>query len=112
MTPSGKLFISGSDDKTIKLFDLQEKQVLYDFEQVHEDAVLCLAVSPDEKHFASGSADKTIKLYDLIQKDEIHHFKDAHKGNSIFEKVNSFNRCNMGSCNHTRWQTINFLFSG
>lgn len=85
MTPSGKFFISGGDDNAIKVFDFIEKQVIHSFEQAHEDAVLCIAVSPNEKVFASGSADKTIKLYDLNQGEEIYHFKKAHEGKSSSE---------------------------
>ncbi|MFM6672699.1 MAG: WD40 repeat domain-containing protein, partial [Dolichospermum sp.] len=59
-TPDGKTVISGSSDKTIKVWDLetgQEKFTLLG----HSHWVRAIAVTPDGKTAISGSGDNAIK---------------------------------------------------
>ncbi len=60
----GKTLISGSFDKTIKLWHLSTGQLIRTLTE-HSDRVRCVAISPSGQILASGSADKTIKLWDL-----------------------------------------------
>ena len=62
MSPDGKTLISGSADKTIKLWDLATRRELATLTG-HADPVWSVTVSPDGKTLASGSGDKTIRLY-------------------------------------------------
>ncbi len=64
LTPDGKTVISGSGDKTIKIWDVgtgTEKFTL----QGHSEWVNAIAVTPDGKTVISGSADRTIKIWDV-----------------------------------------------
>ncbi|MEY3403240.1 MAG: hypothetical protein RLZZ86_2856, partial [Cyanobacteriota bacterium] len=45
MSPDGKTVISGSDDHTLKLWDLQTGKEIHTFKG-HEDWVTTLAISP------------------------------------------------------------------
>jgi len=60
--PSGEL-VSGSEDKTIKIWDLQIGRCIKTLEG-HTGSVLCLQLLPSGE-LVSGSMDKTIKIWDL-----------------------------------------------
>ena len=63
-SPDGSRIVSGSWDKTIRLWDLQSNAIGQPF-QGHEDRVNSVAFSPDGTRIVSGSHDKTIRLWDL-----------------------------------------------
>jgi len=56
-------FLSGSDDSTVKLWDIKTGSLLKTFEG-HSAWVYCLALL-DDGTFLSGSDDSTIKLWDI-----------------------------------------------
>ena len=58
LLPDGLRFVSGSLDKTVKLFNVNDGAVLRTF--THHTAVVgCLALLPDGLRFTSGSDDQT-----------------------------------------------------
>ncbi|MEM6252746.1 MAG: P-loop NTPase fold protein [Cyanobacteria bacterium P01_D01_bin.156] len=63
-SPDGQSIVSSSDDKTIRLWDLQGNPIGNPF-QGHSRSVFSVTFSPDGKTIVSGSADHTIRLWDL-----------------------------------------------
>ncbi|MDZ8067685.1 MAG: WD40 repeat domain-containing protein [Nostoc sp. DedQUE08] len=64
VTSNGKYIISGSNDKTLKVWDLEIGKEISSFTG-HTDKINTIVVTPDDKLLISGSNDKTIKIWDL-----------------------------------------------
>jgi WD40 repeat protein len=62
-SPDGKSILTGSQDSTARLWDLQGN-LLHLFKG-HEGIISSIAFSPDGKTVLSGSTDKTARLWDL-----------------------------------------------
>ena len=54
VTPDGNLVISASDDNTLKVWDLETRQVIADF--TGESSLECCAVAADGVHIIVGEA--------------------------------------------------------
>jgi WD40 repeat protein len=63
MSPDGQMLASGSEDKTIKLWNLKTGDLLCTLTG-HEGSVRSVAISPDGQTLASGSHDNSIKLWE------------------------------------------------
>jgi WD40 repeat protein/serine/threonine protein kinase len=70
----GRFLISGSDDKTIRLWDVATGEEIRCF-QGHTDKVTAVSVSPDGRHLLSGSRDKTLRLWDVATGKEVRRFE-------------------------------------
>ena len=75
--------LSGSDDKTLKLWELATGRGAAHLHRPHSDRVSSVAIAPDGRTALSGSQDKTLKLWDLASGKELRTFT----GHS--EEVNS-----------------------
>ncbi|WP_226589897.1 nSTAND1 domain-containing NTPase, partial [Microseira wollei] len=63
-SPNGEMIVSGSTDKTVRLWDLSGNPIGQPFFG-HEYSVNSVAFSPNGEMIVSGSADKTVRLWDL-----------------------------------------------
>jgi WD40 repeat protein len=86
-SPDGKFAISGSNEKTIRLWDVdtgKELRVFRGFFTGHTGAVNSVSFSPDGKYILSGGSDNKLRLWDLDTVRQIKIFS-GHTGaiNSI-----------------------------
>ncbi|KST64926.1 serine/threonine-protein kinase [Mastigocoleus testarum] len=78
-SPQGDKLASGSDDKTIKVWDVANREIIRTIEG-HSGWIWDVAFSPDGKILASSGNDKTIKLWDLSTGKEIRTLKGHLQG--------------------------------
>jgi WD40 repeat protein len=70
ISPDGQTLVSGSDDKTIKVWNLHSGELLKTLTGHLSSwflgvSVVCVAISPDGQMLVSGAGDKTIKVWNL-----------------------------------------------
>jgi len=78
-SPLGKYLLTGSDDKTLRLWSDWSREDAWQRSQEftgHEEAVTCLCFSPNGKLAASGSADNTVRIWDIASGKSIHLFTE------------------------------------
>lgn len=63
-SPDGKYIVTGSEDKTLRLWDAINERNIGKSWTGHNDWVNSVAFSPDGKYVVSGSEDKTLRLWD------------------------------------------------
>jgi ribosomal protein L22 len=78
-SPDGKWLLTGSDDKTARLWDAATGAEVRTFSG-HTDQVWDVAFSPDGKEVLTGSADGTAKLWDAATGAEVRTFSGNKNG--------------------------------
>ena len=73
-SPDGRWVVSGSEDKTLKLWDVASGREVRTFDG-HRREVTSVAFSPHGQSVLSGSCDGTVKLWDVASGREIRTFK-------------------------------------
>jgi WD40 repeat protein len=79
----GTRFYSCSDDKSIKIWNMNTKSHVKTIQNAHDSSIYCISSTKDEKYLLSGGADKSIKIW-LIKDDTLtleFTYSNAHKGN-------------------------------
>jgi F-box and WD-40 domain protein 1/11 len=76
----GKYLVSGSRDRTLRIWDLDTRRLVRDPLYGHAGSVLCLQfeADPDEDLIVSGSSDATIILWKFSTGQMIQRIKKAH----------------------------------
>jgi RNA polymerase sigma factor (sigma-70 family) len=64
-TPDGTVLATGSDDKTVKLWDVETSKEIATLTG-YADGVSCMTYSPDGKTLAAGGKDATVRLWDPV----------------------------------------------
>jgi len=85
VTADGKTVVSGSSDKTLKVWDLETGKCRANLKG-HSDAVLGVAVTADGKTVVSGSQDRTLKVWDL-ETGQCRATFEGHSGSTLSAAV-------------------------
>jgi WD40 repeat protein len=64
ITPDSRFAVSGSDDHTLRVWDLKSGGLVHTMEG-HTDSIAAVAISSDGHRAISGSADYTLRVWDL-----------------------------------------------
>ncbi|KAG9003707.1 hypothetical protein FRB93_010928 [Tulasnella sp. JGI-2019a] len=64
ISPDGKTVVTGSKDKTVRLWDARTGAPIGQALEGHTDEVFCLAISPDRKTVVPGSKGQTARVWD------------------------------------------------
>ncbi|MGK7918660.1 MAG: protein kinase [Trichodesmium sp.] len=87
--PQGLILVSGSDDKTIRLWNIKTGQLLHKF-LGHTAEVYGIAISSDSRRIISGGDDRTILVWNLHKKTIADRFYShsgfpySHRDGAIF----------------------------
>jgi len=73
----GHRVVTGSRDKTLRIWNAQRGMLLGEPLQGHQESVLSVAVSPDDRRVASGGQDNIVIIWDVERKQIV--FKLKHK---------------------------------
>lgn len=77
---SGRWLVSGSRDRTVRVWDLETKRLRYPPLLGHQKSVLCLQFdpSPSEDLIVTGSGDTSVILWRFSTGEKIHEIPGAH----------------------------------
>ena len=78
---SGRILISGSQDKTIRFWDLETQKIIRTFGGYfdgHLSKVVSLALSQDDRTLVSGGADNSLRIWNMNRGMETHHISTSH----------------------------------
>ena len=77
---SGRWLVSGSRDRSIRVWDLERRRLWYRPLYGHKKSVLCLQFdpSPEEDIIISGSSDRSVIVWRFSTGEKLHELVDAH----------------------------------
>ena len=74
--PNGRTAVSGGEDKTVRLWDVESGKEIRRFDS-HKDRITGVCFTPDGLHVVSGSGDKTVRLWKAASGEEIRRFEHS-----------------------------------
>jgi dipeptidyl aminopeptidase/acylaminoacyl peptidase len=77
-TPDGRRVVSGANDATLRVWDLESGKEVKRIGTDNKVGVSCLAVSPDGRRLLTGDATTRLRLWDLETGEEVFDPRSAH----------------------------------
>lgn len=96
--PNGYILVSGSQDKTLRIWNLKTGQLLYQLTG-HEAAIASVAMSPNGRKVVSGSLDRTLIAWNLNKRALADRFFShsgspySHRGGAVYAVAYSPDGC-------------------
>jgi hypothetical protein len=81
-SPGGTLIATGSDDRTVRLWEAASGQLLCTLEG-RAGAVRSVAWAPDGGQLASGADDGTVRLWNSMTGEELHVYESTYPGHVV-----------------------------
>ena len=88
--PNSAYVVTGSSDKTCRLFDIQRGSAVRLYTG-HTGPISCVEISPDGRLLATASEDSTVHVYDINSAKALKIFKAHTPGSSIYSLA--FSKC-------------------
>jgi WD40 repeat protein len=105
-SPDGKYIVSGSNDRTIIVWDAQTGNPALGPLKMHASTVSCVAFSPDGKQIVSGSSDNTVLVWDAAMGKVVKGvFKGHSKAISFSPNGKQIASCSAGDNKILVWDT-------
>jgi WD40 repeat protein/serine/threonine protein kinase len=82
VTPDGKRIVSGSSDRTARVWDMVSGQQLLKLEG-HTDEISSVAVTPDGQRIITAGADKTDRIWDAVSGRQLAAINDPRRVRTI-----------------------------
>ena len=83
---NGKYLVSGSNDRTVRLWDLQTGQLIR-LLKGHKQRVKCIQISENGKLIISASADNTLKIWEIATGNCIRTIKTSQHSKTVLNAI-------------------------
>ena len=78
--PDGKHVVSGSQDETVRIWDVGTQERVERTTRGYKDSVASVAFSPDGKRLALGSQVATVRIWDVVTQEMVGGPLQGHTG--------------------------------
>ena len=72
------MLASGHLDGHLRMWSIRTNELIYEFKDLHEDAITSCTITPDEKAILTNSRDHSLKLIDIRNYKVVCTFEDEH----------------------------------
>jgi WD40 repeat protein len=83
ITHENRCLITGSSDKSIKIWSVDDKKPLFEIKHAHEESVRVLLLDNKNKNLISGSDDRCIKVWETVNWTNRYTINQAHMSKTI-----------------------------